>query len=64
MECKQKYPMDVVIKALRCCGQKGGCPPDCPFVHYTLDVCDAINLQAADMLEIMSAILKKKEIFV
>jgi len=65
MENKQKYPMEVVIKALRYCGQKGGCPSDCPFAHdQTLEACDAIQLQAADMLETMSTILKKKEIYI
>lgn len=65
MENKQKYPMEVVIKALRCCGQEGGCPPDCPFAHDdTLEACNAVELQAADMLETMSIILKKKEIYI
>ena len=63
MEQKQKYPMEVVIKVLRCCGQKSGCTPECPLFNQAIDDCNAIDLQAADMLEIMSAVLKTKEFY-
>ncbi len=62
MVLKQTFPMETLIKALRVCGGKGGCLPDCPFFNNDLDQCNEMNLQAADLLEIMSKLLKTQNI--
>lgn len=56
MEQKQNCQMEVIIEALRCCGTQN-CKI-CPLYHHSLEDCDAMNLQAADLLEKMSNLLR------
>lgn len=55
MESKQKFPMDVLTKSLRCCAT-GFCD-GCPLEGFTLEECNAANIQAAEMLEMYEILL-------